>query len=42
MSSDLVTKLKWACGSDYKVAKASLRIVNHTNIAYIKSCGRLI
>jgi hypothetical protein len=36
MSSDLITKLKWACGSNYKATNGSLRIVDHTNIAYVE------
>lgn len=36
MSSALITKLKWACGSNYKATNGYLRIVDHTNIAYIE------
>jgi hypothetical protein len=36
MCFDLVTKLKWACGSNYKATNGCLRIINHTNIAYVE------
>lgn len=36
MSYDLITKLKWACSSNYKATNGYLRIVDYTNIAYVK------